>query len=137
MAQRVIVCGALAAHPLGGAGNTWAFLQYVLGFRRLGFDTYYVEHIPSERCIDDAWQPAAFAASANVRFFRAVMQRYGLTDHAALLEWNGSGHAGLTRRELESLARDTDLFVNMSGRFHLDSVLAAVRRRRYLDLGPG
>ena len=137
MPKRVMIAGALAHHPLGGAGNAWAFLQYVLGFRQLGFDTYYVEHIDAKSCIDATWQPAPFADSANVAFFRAVMERYGLSEHAALLQWDGTNHAGLSRRDVERLARDTDLFVNFSGRFHLSSVLAAVRHRMYIDGDPG
>jgi hypothetical protein len=132
-----MVAGAIAHHPLGGAGNAWAFLQYVLGFRQLGFDTYYVEHIESTHTIDDAWQPASFATSANAAFFRTLIDRFGLSGQAALLEWNGTGHVGLSHAEVEQLAQDTDLFVNMSGRFHLRPVLGAVRRRLYLDLDPG
>jgi hypothetical protein len=137
MPKRLMIAGALAHHPLGGAGNAWAFLQYVLGFRQLGFDTYYVEHIDAKSCIDHDWQPAPFADSANVGFFRAVMERFALHEHAALLEKDAAGHVGLSSRDIERLARDTDLFINISGRFHLASVLAAARRRMYLDLDPG
>ena len=137
MPSRVMIAGAIAHHPLGGAGNTWAFLQYVLGFRRLGFETYYVEHVAGGECFDDAWGAAAFADSANARYFRSVMQRFDLLDHAALLESDGPGHLGLSRTEIERLAPDIDLFVNLSGRFHLGSVLAAARRRVYVDLDPG
>lgn len=137
MAKRVMIAGAIAHHPLGGAGNTWAFLQYVLGFRRLGFETYYVEHIDAKHCIADDWARTSFATSANARHFRSVMERFALSEHAALLEWNGSGAVGLSQSDVERLARDTDLFVNMSGRFHLRSVLSAARRRMYVDLDPG
>lgn len=137
MARRILITGAIAHHPLGGAGNAWAFLQYVLGFRRLGYEVYYVEHIDAAHCIDDTWAPAPFAASANVRYFAAVMERFDLTDHAALLEWEGEGHVGLTRAAVETLACDTDLLINMSGRFHLRSILGAVRRRMYIDMDPG
>jgi hypothetical protein len=137
MPTRVMVAGAIAQHPLGGAGNTWAFLQYVLGFRRLGFDTYYVEHIDAERCIDDERARAPFATSANARHFRRVVEQFQLAGHAALLERDADGHVGLPRRDLELLARDTALFVNLSGRFHLASVLAATQRRMYVDLDPG
>jgi hypothetical protein len=64
-----LIAGAIAHHPLGGAGTTWAFLQYVLGFRRLGFETYYVEHIDGQHCIGDEWKPAPFATSANAKYF--------------------------------------------------------------------
>jgi len=137
MPQRVMIGGALAHHPLGGAGNAWAFLQYVLGFRRLGFDTYYVEHIAADKCIDDDWRPVAFEHSANARFFDTIMQRFDLSGHMALLEWNAGGHVGLTHADVEHLAQDTDLLINLSGRFHLETVLARVRRRLYLDLDPG
>jgi hypothetical protein len=132
-----MIAGAIAHHPLGGGGNTWAFLQYVLGFRALGCDTYYVEHLDPKHCIDDDWKPAPFATSANARHFRSVMDRFQLADRASLLEWEGPGYVGLSQAAVERLARDTDLFVNLSGRFHLRSVLDATRRRVYFDLDPG
>jgi hypothetical protein len=55
MTRRIMIAGAIARHPLGGAGNTWAFLQYVLGFQRLGFETYYVEHLAPEDCMALRW----------------------------------------------------------------------------------
>jgi hypothetical protein len=139
---RIMIGGAIAQHPLGGGGNAWAFLQYVLGFRALGFDTYYVEHIDTQRCIDDDWQAVPFERSANVRFFRAVVERFALSGHAALLERDGpagsSAHSeGLTHAAVQDLASDTDLFINMSGRFHLRPILGSARRRMYLDLDPG
>lgn len=132
-----MIAGAIARHPLGGAGNTWAFLQYVLGFERLGFETYYVEHLSKEECFDEHWQPAPFSASVNARYFRFVAARFGFTERASLLQQDGPGHVGLSRAEVEKLAPEVDLFVNLSGRFHLQPVLARVHRRLYLDLDPG
>jgi len=40
----ILVSGMIAAHPWQG-GATWAVLQYVLGFRRLGYEVYLVEPI--------------------------------------------------------------------------------------------
>ena len=57
MAKRIMISGALGGPVLGYGGNTWAFLQYILGFRRLGFETYYVEHLSPNDCIDEDWQP--------------------------------------------------------------------------------
>ena len=47
MAKRIMMSGSIAKAGQGYVGNTWAFLQYLLGFRRLGFDTYYIEQIPA------------------------------------------------------------------------------------------
>jgi hypothetical protein len=41
VAKRILFSGSIAGHPVGYGGNTWAFLQWVFGFRRLGFDVYY------------------------------------------------------------------------------------------------
>lgn len=137
MAKRIIVAGAIETHPLYGAGNTWAFLQYVLGFRRLGFETYYVEQLDSQACVDDNSSPVSFSASANARHFRALMGTFNLLGHCSLLESAGPGYVGLSLAEVEALAREVDLLVNFSGRLNLESILGAVRRRMYLDMDPG
>ncbi len=137
MAQRILVAGALAVHPIGGSGNTWAFLQYLLGFRRLGCEVIYVEHIDGKNCIGDDWQPSSFADSANVRHFRATMERWGFLESSSFFELDGTGSCGLTRSEVLALAGDADLLINMSGRFHAKEILTAARRRLYLDLDPG
>jgi hypothetical protein len=137
MPVRVVVAGAIAHAPINGGGYAWAFLQYVLGFRQLGCEILYVEHLDAKDCIDRAWQATSFAGSANVAVFDALVRRYGLSGSAALLQRDGDAYAGLSRREVTEWASGADLLVNLSGRFHLRDVLSAVRRRVYVDLDPG
>jgi hypothetical protein len=137
MTMRVMVAGAIATHPLTGAGNTWAFLQYVLGFRRLGCETYYVEQLDPTECMDDHWNKTSFSASANAQRFGTLIEDFDLVGRASLLPSTGPGHVGLSRTEVESLARDVDMLVNISGRLNFASILGAVRRRLYLDMDPG
>jgi hypothetical protein len=137
MAKRIMISGAIARHPVNGAGNTWAFLQYVLGFRKLGFQVYYVEQVSAEGCFDDECKPAEFCSSTNVRYFRRVMNDFSLTDSAALLESDGCGHVGLSHAEVEKIAPDIDLLINISGHLHIKSILSAARCRMYIDLDPG
>lgn len=137
MRARVVVAGAIAHSPISGGGCAWAFLQYVLGFRQLGCEVLYVEHLDRKECIDADWRPAAFAASANVATFSALSARHGLRDHAALLSGDGEEWVGRSPREVEAWAAGADLFVNLSGRFHLAEILRAPRRRVYVDLDPG
>jgi hypothetical protein len=135
--RRVIVAGAIAHFPLGGGGNTWAFLQYVLGFRALGIETFYIEHLEPKAAQDEHGQPTAFEKSFNARYFAAVMRRFHLEDQAALLQLPGEGCVGLSHAEVRRLTTDADLFINMSGRFHAADILGAARRRLYLDMDPG
>jgi hypothetical protein len=64
------------------------------------------------------------------------MNDFSLTDSAALLE-GGCSHVGLSRPEVEKIAPDIDLLINISGHLHIKSILAAARRRMYIDLDPG
>jgi hypothetical protein len=132
-----MISGAIGSHPLSSAGNTWAFLQYVLGFRQLGFETYYVEQLSPTDSIDAEWNAADFMLSANVRHFQEIIHRFDLAGRAALLERDGPAYVGLSHAEVEILAPDIDLLINGSGRLHFQSVVGAVRRRMYLDLDPG
>jgi hypothetical protein len=137
MSQRIIISGAISHYPLGGAGNAWAFLQYLLGFQQLGFETYCVEQLNAKDWVDDAGQPATFANSVNARFFQYVMEQFGLHGRASLLANDGDAHLGLSLTEVEKIAADSVLLINLSGRLQLPGILRAVRRRLYLDLDPG
>ena len=137
MAVRVVIAGAIAHVPIHGGGYTWLFLQYVLGFRQLGCEVLYVEHLDAKDCIDRQWQPASFAASANSALFSALVTRYDLAGAAALLQRDGEGWLGMSPRDVLEWADDADLFVNLSGRFHLHEIMRAAQRRVYVDLDPG
>ncbi|HVN83751.1 MAG TPA: hypothetical protein VMW17_02785 [Candidatus Binatia bacterium] len=136
-AKRIMIGGAIGHHPIGGSGNAWAFLQYILGFRALGFDTFYVEHLEAKSCWDDQWNVVPFVDSVNARYVAALAQRFGLEGTVALLDEESSAYVGLSHADVQRLARDADVFINMSGRFHVREVLAAARRRMYLDMDPG
>ena len=135
MAKRVLFSGSIAGHASGYGGNTWAFLQWVLGFRRLGFEVYYVEEFRAKQDLDDQPKPLPLIESASGRYMQTVIERFDLGDHAALLEAGSSAHVGLSRDDISRIAPDIDLFLNQFGSY--TAVLPAVRRSIYLDLDPG
>src|SRR5215813_11466411 len=137
MAKRIMISGAMGGPGWGYGGQTWTFLQYLLGFRRLGYETYFVEQLSPNDCLDEDGKPTSFSASVSVRYVGWLMERFQLTDHLALLEGEGGGRLGLSPAEIEKLAPEIDLLVNLSGHLHWPSVLGKVRRRLYLDLDPG
>jgi len=135
LAKRILISGSIAGHAVGYGGNTWAFLQWVLGFRRLGFDVYYVEERPGKDFVDEDLKPSSFSKSANGQAFRQLIDRFELGDRAALLEAGTSAHVGLSREDIDKVAPDVDLFLNQFGSY--TAVLGRVRRSVYLDLDPG
>ena len=122
----------MAGHAVGYGGNVWAFLQWILGFRRLGFDVYYVEEHQARDLVDEDLKPAPFSKSANAQAFRRLIDRFELGDRAALLEAGTSAHVGLSREDIDKIAPDVDLFLNQFGAY--TAVLGRVRRSVYLDL---
>jgi hypothetical protein len=131
-----IVSGALANKPRSG-GEAWVRLSWVLGLRRLGFDTYFVEQIEGGDCVDEDGEGAEFAASVNRSFFESVVSDFGLGDRAGLLCDGGREAAGLSLEEIADAAAAADLLVNISGHLTVERVLAGPRTRVYVDLDPG
>jgi hypothetical protein len=123
---RVVVSGMVAGDPHQG-GATWAVLQYVLGFQRLGHDVLLLEQL----------EPGADGAgSASVAYFRELAASFGLEDSAALLAAGGSETAGLSYERLREFCAHADLLVNVSGLLTDRELLGAIPVRVYLDLDP-
>jgi len=74
---KVIVWGLLSAFPFGGM--VWQVLHHIVGFRRLGFDVWYVED--SDRNLLDpiTWMPTS-DFKANIDLLSVMMERVGLKD---------------------------------------------------------
>src|SRR5438876_916236 len=77
----ILVSGMIAGVPNQG-GATWAVLQYLLGFKRLGHEVYFVETIE-----ETAQQPAGapLQTSVNAAYFRQIVTKFGLEENAALV----------------------------------------------------
>jgi hypothetical protein len=75
MPKRVLFSGSIAGHAVGYGGNTWAFLQWVLGFCRFGFEVYYLEESRGPQFFDEQMKPVPFLESASARYFHKVMER--------------------------------------------------------------
>jgi hypothetical protein len=132
----IVVAGSLAQQPTKG-GMIWVFLQYLLGFRRLGWDVLFLDRLEPEMCVDAAGVRGSLEESLNLRCLRAVMEAVGFADSYALFYDAGSRVIGRPRREvLERTARSVYLF-NVMGFFVDEDVLGCAPRRVFLDIDPG
>ncbi len=130
--MRIIVSGMIAAVPHHG-GATWAVLQYLLGFRRLGHDVVFVEQVDPS-----ALRPvgAAIGDSGNAAYMRDVGARFGLDRSWSLLLAGTTETAGLSHEALRAAARGADLLVNISGILTDEDLMGSVPVKVYLDLDP-
>jgi hypothetical protein len=134
MRPTIIVSGALANKPLNG-GNAWSRLSWVFGFKKLGFDVWFVEQISRASCVN-AGAVTDFERSANLGYFRAVMEEFGLLDRASLIYDDGAKTYGAPLATVVAHARDAVLF-NISGHLTCADIHAAAAWRIYYDDDPG
>ncbi len=129
----IVVAGALA-NKVGNGGEAWVRLSWAKGLARLGADVHVVEEIDSANCVDALGGQCDVEQSANLAFFRETTASQGIT---ATLVADDDRTFGASLAELEDLARDADLLVNISGHLHRPELLRRFRRKAYVDIDPG
>ena len=141
--MRVVV----ASRRVGGlpefAGNTWTFLQYVLGLDRLGVESHWVDHqdrldprLPTRRGRPRVREDCHSVEYVSARF-DAMARRFGLGDRYAIVYDGGARSFGLGPGGLDELAGEANLLRNLAGPLPATSPLLRIRRRAYVDLDPG
>lgn len=110
---KIVVLGSMTKMPV--AGVVWQTMQYVVGFKRLGYDVYYVEahartpSMFSEEDGDDASEKAA-------AFVERVMRRFDLADRWAFHALHAGGRVyGLSDSQLKDLYASAALLINLHG----------------------
>jgi hypothetical protein len=136
MSDSLVIAAALAQKPRI-AGHTWVFLQYVLGFRRLGWKTILVDYLDPSLCLDDAGRNCPLEGSINLRYIRDVVKLFGLEQEYVLLGAKGESIVGMPRSRLLEHVRHSALLLNIMGYLRDEEILQRVPRRVFLDIDPG
>ncbi len=134
--KTIIVSGALANKPFNG-GNAWSRLNWILGLKKLGFEVCFVEQISRSNCVNAAGALADFADSVNLAYFRAVLDRFGLSHASALIYEDGKKVYGPPLTELLAMAQEAILLFNFSGHLTHHDLKNRVRCKLYYDDDPG
>ena len=119
----VVVSAALAQRP-GAGGHTWFALQYLLGFRALGWNVTLVDRL-------DPGMPGD-----GLAYLAEEMERFGLGDVWSVLLPEGQS-AGLPRAEVERRLGSADFLLNVMGYLDDEELLALPPLRVFLDVDPG
>jgi hypothetical protein len=131
---RIVVTGLAATYPFGGV--FWDYLQYVLGFHRMGHDVLYLEdtgqwaYDPSSATfVEDGTYNASLLAS-HLRALEAdLITRWFYRD--------GAGHTfGRPWVDVVDFCRRADLFVHVSASCWMREEYFAARRVVFIDSDP-
>jgi hypothetical protein len=125
------------------AGNTWAFLQYVVGLDRLGVEAFWVDHQPKldprRPARDRRAHPAEDCHSIEYvsARFGAMARDFGFDGRYSIIYDGGASASGMSPKELREVAEEADLLLNLGARLPAESPLLRIPRRVYVDLDPG
>ncbi|MQA89844.1 MAG: hypothetical protein GEU90_06370 [Gemmatimonas sp.] len=135
MRNRIVIAGSLAQRP-GKGGHAWVFLQYLLGFQRLGWDVLFLDRLEPEMCYDASGEPAPLERSENLHYLLRVIGAYGLEDSFAVLDGQGRS-VGLSKAHVIAQVRESALLINVMGFLQDPEILDAAPTRVFLDIDPG
>lgn len=136
MTRRIVVAGSVAQRPFYG-GHTWVFLQYLLGFQRLGYDLLFIDRLEPEMCVDDSGRHCAVEDSVNLRYLLNVLHEFQLERSFALLYDGGDRVIGSSRSDLVRWVKQSSLLLNVMGFLGDEEILGSSSRRVFLDIDPG
>jgi GT2 family glycosyltransferase len=110
---KIVVLGMMTKIPV--AGVVWQTVHYLVGFQRLGYDSYYIEahaRTPGMLMRDAGDDSGALAAG----FIRDALERFGLGGRWAYQALHDDGRLyGMSEGELRRLYASAELIVNLHG----------------------
>jgi hypothetical protein len=119
----IAIAGSIAQRP-GRPGHAWAFLSYLIGFQRLGYEVLFLDAMSED------------LAPIELQWLERVMGEAGLDrDYSVLLP--GGRSVGMSREEVLRRLRRCSFLLNVNGFLEDEAMLAAVPLRVYLDIDPG
>ncbi|MDQ1455026.1 MAG: hypothetical protein QOH28_646 [Actinomycetota bacterium] len=134
--RTIVVVGGLAQRA-GYGGHAWVFLQYLLGFRRLGYDVLFVDRLETEWCADDDARRRSAEQTRNIAYLERAMSAIGTPIPYAVLCDGGTRVIGMERDELIDRMRRSVMLLDVMGFLDDDELLDAAPLRVFLDVDPG
>ncbi len=131
---RIVVTGLAATFPLGGP--FWDYLQYVLGFMRLGHDVMYIEDT-GRWCYEPRLQTFIESGAQNAVYLARELARLSprMTERWFFRDATGASWGQYWQRVVE-FCRSADLFVHISGSCNMREEYFAARRVVFIDSDP-
>ena len=132
--MRIVVTGLIGQYAFGGV--TWDYIQYLLGFRALGHDVWYLEDT-SAWAYDPVKQEPSADCSHNTSYLGRVMHEFGMADRWIYRNGaDGTCHGVADAVEAEQILASADVLANVSGACWLREPTAAIPLKLFLDGDP-
>ncbi|MEI6070305.1 MAG: glycosyltransferase family 1 protein [Verrucomicrobiae bacterium] len=132
--MRIVVTGLIGQYAFGGV--TWDYIQYLLGFRALGHDVWYLEDT-SAWAYDPVKQEPSADCSHNTGYLGRVMREFDMGDRWIYRNGaDGTYHGVADAGGAEKILASADVLANVSGACWLREPTAAIPLKLFLDGDP-
>jgi hypothetical protein len=132
--MRILVSGLIGQYAFGGV--TWDYMQYVLGFRSLGHDVWYLED-SANWAYDPKKQEPSADCSHNVNYLDRIMREFDMGDRWIYRNEPDGAYHGVTDAGMaEKIIVGADVLANVSGACWLRPLTAKIAKKLFLDGDP-
>src|SRR5215471_2004770 len=131
---RIIIGSYVVRFPLGGF-QSW-MLQWLLGFKRLGHEVYFVEKSGwNNSCYDPRTRTMGNDCSHGIEVFGKLLSEHGFGSRWCFVDASGTYH-GMSRDRIETAFRDADVFIDQMQRCEWPEEASYARMRVMVDGEP-
>lgn len=131
---KIVILHLAIRYPF--AGVVWQLLHHLVGFRRLGFDVYYLED--NWAYVYDPLQRSQVPdAGPNLKLVGDVLQRFGFGDRWGFLDPASGDYLGMSVARCRELLKDADAVINLCIATKPRAEHHSCRRLVYLETDPG
>lgn len=131
--MRIVITGLLGQFAFGGV--TWDYIQYLLGFRSLGHDVWYLEDSGAWP-YDPVKQTFGEDCSYNVKYLHDTMTDFGFGDRWIYRNGADGTFHGAGEQAARDLIRNGDLLINVSSAGWLKDYDFGLKHQMFIDGDP-
>lgn len=137
MAKGCIAIAGALAQKRGIGGHAWVLLQYLLGFRALGWEVLLLDCIEPDQCCDSSGEPCPVERSVQWSHALETLRPFALEGRYGLLTRGEHTALGLGYREIRGRLANCKLLLNVNGFLRDPALLDAAPCKAFLDIDPG
>ncbi len=133
---KIVVMHLAARYPF--AGVMWQLLHHLIGFRRLGFDVYYIEDNAGAWVYDPYVNDVTPDPARNVKLLADALESYGFKDRwAFFFDQQRQQHFGMDPGRSLDLLAEADAVINLCAAMRPSEEHLRNRCLVYLETDPG
>lgn len=130
----IIIGSYMVRYPLGG-NLSWA-LQYLVGFKELGHDVYFVEKSAyPNSCYDPVKQILSDDCTYGVKVVSELLVHHGLGNKWCFVDADNAYH-GLSKTMINDVFRRADLYIESGAHGSWEEESASAAMTVYIDVDP-